>query len=49
MREMRMSPSLPYPVDPPATLLHDDVVDESATRGVKLPPTPHLAMPPACW
>ncbi len=32
-----------------ATLLHDDVVDESDMRGVKLPPTLHLAMPPACW
>ena len=32
-----------------ATLLHDDVVDESALRRGRATAMPCLAMPPACW
>ena len=32
-----------------ATLLHDDVVDESTLRRGLPPPTRRSAMPPRCW
>jgi octaprenyl-diphosphate synthase len=32
-----------------ATLLHDDVVDESSLRRGRRRPTPCSATPPACW